>query len=690
MTSTAGHGYISGVARRESSSKTGSKTPRKKTAAFVPAAEEPKNQGLLSFHDTRLKTLILLVIGLAFYANAINHEFALDDGIVIENNIYVLRGLAGIKDILTHDSHQAYYEKMRSGQHLAGGRFRPLSQVTFALEQELIGTFPAGIPAPQDWDLNKNGRADPGEDLNKDGLLNARDSFLRGAHARHGVNVVLYVLSVLLLFHWLHTFLVKDHPDVAFFTSLLFLIHPLHTEVVANIKSRDEILCFLFTVLTLLSISRYVEWRRIRSLWISWLFFILALLSKEYAVSLLGLIPIMLYVFYARSPKKIIRLMLPFVVISLIYMAWRLKFAGLVSHVPQTDIFSNPYLLADGSQKAATIIYVWLRYLKLLFVPFPLSSDYSYRQIAYRDFADIEVWISLAVHLMMVVYAVRLILKRHPSGFALAFYLANLALVGNLFFSVGATMGERLIYHSSLGFSLAAAWGLVRWLEKWPAPRPLKRYSFVGVGTAVCILFGILTIERNADWENDVTLFLKDVRTVPESAMVNCNAGSRYVEIADWPANDDGRTELLEKAVRHLTKALSIYPKYENACINLGLAEFKLGRPDRARANWDRARELNPRNPYLETCFRLLTDPLMKRGIASAREGQIETAIESFKKAVKINSADPDLWYSLGGAYALNNQYGEALECFRRILRIDPDHEKARNALRGLDPAFKK
>jgi len=88
----------------------------------------------------RRQALLLAAISVALYANTVRNGYVLDDGIVIQSNRFVERGLAGIPDILTRDAFYSHYAQMGvSEDQLSGGRYRPLSIVTFAVEQSLVG-----------------------------------------------------------------------------------------------------------------------------------------------------------------------------------------------------------------------------------------------------------------------------------------------------------------------------------------------------------------------------------------------------------------------------------------------------------------------------------------------------------------------------------------------------------------------
>ncbi len=95
--------------------------------------------------------------------------------------------------------------------------------------------------------------------------------------------------------------LFRKMPLFVLLATLIFMAHPVHTEVVANIKSRDEILSFLNGTLALLLVFDYSKSKNWISLALAVIFFFLSLLSKETAMTTLAIIPFMLFFF---TPKK--------------------------------------------------------------------------------------------------------------------------------------------------------------------------------------------------------------------------------------------------------------------------------------------------------------------------------------------------------------------------------------------------
>lgn len=552
-----------------------------------------------------VQAVIITVLAFAFYGNTISNENALDDALVIERNEFVHRGLAGIPDILTHDTYFCYYDQLGTSNQLQGGRYRPLSVITFAIEQQFMGAVPVeGIDSIITYGLGFQAEY-PYE-----------KKFISEMHTRHFLNVVWYALAAIVLLALLRAVVFRGSPLAAMVAVVLFVIHPVHTEVVANVKSRDEIMSLLFISLTLLLAVQYHRRHGLGLLVASLVCFVMALLSKEYAITLLVILPLSLYVFEQADIRKAAMATLPFVLVAACYALLRLQVLGPRNPLSDTDIQINPYAYASAAQKLATEISTSLRYLKLLIWPHPLSSDYSYAQIPYTDFADPIVWLSLVVHISLaagiVVYAVR----RHVLAFALSFYLLHLLLVNNFLFDIGATMGERLIFHSSLGFVIALVYGAAHLVRRY------KVSSMVGmvVLLLVTIAAGYKTTARNRDWKNNGTLFFKDIEVSPNSFLVNLNVATILCNRTDYEPDSVRRRADLERAIPLFDKVIGMQDNFLLGYMNRAIAWLKLGEPDRMVSDLDAVRRIYPIYPQLlPMYYRAAQLYLAKQNTDSAR-----------------------------------------------------------------------
>lgn len=568
----------------------------------------------------RVHAAIVFVLSFLLYSNTFNHEYALDDSIVILGNEYVHEGTTGLADIFGKDTYFSYYDRLHTTNQLAGGRYRPLSVATFALEQQLFGPV-------------ADGEADSllAFGVGYKAVAPYEKKFFHEMHVRHIVNVLLYALVTVALLFVFRLVIFRSNPTAAFVAAILFAVHPIHTEVVANVKSRDEILSLLFICLTFLSFHWYNSSRKMPFLLGSALAFLLALLSKEYAVTLLVLLPLCWYVCYGFDVRQALKGLLPFLAVFLLYGFLRWHAVGLAGSGITDDIQTNPYAFASAGEKAATVISTSLRYLRLLLLPHPLSADYSYAQIPYTTFSNPLVWFSALVHLGLVVGLVVFTARRSLWAVAIGFYLLNLLLVNNFLFDVGATMGERLIFHSSVGFVVAIVLAAQRLMVMTHARQQILVSGTLTV--VVAVLCGTMTYSRNKYWKNDATLFMKDIEVCPNSFLVNENVGSMLVNMADYEPDERKRLAGLQRAVRLFTHVLNMKPDYVMGLANRSIAYLKLGAVDSMMADLEMVRQLYPIYPSLPQLY-------YHAAMLSRQQGNMDKSVAILKTATTLVPGD--------------------------------------------------
>lgn len=578
-------------------------------------------------------SVFLFALSVLFYINSIGNQYALDDEIVIIESAYIKQGIKGLPGIFTSDMFDSYYKNYNSTQNLSGGRYRPLSIATFAIDYQFFGDNP--IP-------------------------------------KHLINVLLYAILVLVLFKFLVQTL-QLSIWTAFFVSFLFAIHPIHAEVVANIKSRDEILAALFY---LFCISAYIQYNTLKKgkfLLLSLLYFALSLLSKEYAITLLAILPITAIVVQKDNFLKALKTIWPFLIVFGLYALLRIKMLGLGGD-PQADPLNDPYMFADKTEKFATSVFVLLKYFKLMIWPYPLSADYSYPQIAYRNLIAIEFWISAILHLGLVVWFIKSIFQKSLMAIALGIYLLNLALISNFVFDIGATMGERLAFHSSIGFCLLA----ILLIE--PLFKNLKnsvKPILLSISILLIVLSSMVVIPRNKAWYDTDTLFLEDVKTVPNSSLANSNASVAYIKKTVNLNDSIKRIAYFSKAKLYAEKAIQLHPNFVNAHINYGLSCLRLGLYEPAINSYLKAKSLYPSNPVLNRN----AINLYKEGLNAGSKKDFQLAIFLIESATKLDDSNADFWADLGGAYYSLNNLEKAKENWQKALVINPENEHAKKAM---------
>jgi hypothetical protein len=612
------------------------------------------NLNILFNFSLRSKYIFLALAGFIFYANSILNKYAFDDGIAIDGNTFVKMGFAGIPKILTHDSYANLYASMGNdpGGVLSAGRYRPLSQIVFAIEEQFM--------------------------RNSDML----------PYALHLTNVLAYMACLIAIFYFLENFLLKSKSggeDIAIISVFLFAIHPLHTEVVANIKSLDEILSMLFIMLTFIFSLKYLQSRSVKDLVIGTGSFLLALLSKEYALMLIILVPLLFYLLTDKKWVAIAKAQIPYLGILIVYLALRLNAVGFhINKGSSNLLYSNPYFYATYAQKIATEWFVLGKYLVMMALPYPLACDYSYYQIPYHNFSDISVLLSILVYLGITIWGILLIRKKDVLAFAVSFYLFTIFMISNFVLDIGASMGERLVFHSSLGFVIIISYYLFGAIPNTLVMKlRTKKNIVLGVLSGIGILCFGETFTRNAQWKDDTSLFIHDAGVVPNSFLVNNNAGNQYLILSQKKENTlDGTKMCRDSARKYLFRGLHFNPTNEFAYHTLGILYIDEGMFDSAKYCYDIVEKLHP---GLKSNYTLLSKFYLHEGISLAKNGNLSGSISYMKRALTLDSTNAEVWFDMAMAYYRIQQYDSEKYALIKTLQNNPSNIVETNAKNDLE-----
>ncbi len=570
----------------------------------------------------QLPFLVLLAVGLNL--NTLFHEYALDDIVVLTENRFVQKGLRGIPEILSQDYIYGYMPKENV---LTGARYRPLSLVLFALEYQFFGANPI---------------------------------------VSHLFNILLFGLLIALLYKLLHDHVFKkENAYLAFITCALFAAHPIHTEVIANVKSRDELITFILLILSLITLIKYKDRKTPLLLFTALLTFFLALLTKESAVTFIGVLPLIYYFFFRQPVKNAIRISIPYIGVFLGYMLIRFFIVGLNSY-PVDDVTNSPYIYATGAEAFATKIFVLIKYMALLLFPHPLSTEYGYNQIPYISMYSKEFSFSSLILLGLIGYALYTFNKRSLFSFCILYFLVTISVGTNLIFDLGTTLAERMLFQPSLAFCIAAA---LLYLKLNQHSKLISNVLLFSILT----LFSIKTIARNADWKNNETLFLKDVVSSPNSARINLFAAETYIIKANKESNENLKNEFLQRAIYYGEKSLKIHDRFAYTYLRLGFAYYHLHNYLKAADLWIKAAELEPTNPEVIKWTETLSTLLYKEGNGYVDQDKTEEAINCYLKSTSLNNTNLPAWYELGKSYFSNGDTTKAIAAWDHVKKLDPD-----------------
>ncbi|MFA6956786.1 MAG: tetratricopeptide repeat protein [Thermoanaerobaculia bacterium] len=655
----------------------------------------------------RLQAIVVFVVAILAHASSLGNRYALDDTIIILRNVDVQRGFAGIGNLLTQDAYQGFYETMGVPAQLAGGRYRPLSSVTFAIEQSLFGETHGDEYRALRAELESLGPGHARAFEMRESLRELLDITIPAANLaiathRHVIQLLLFGVSMVALLAFLRR-AIPSSAAVAFVSTLVFALHPIHVEVVANVKSRDEILSLLFIALAGIALFRHDRTRMPRDMAQASVLLFLALLSKEYAVIAPVVLGAALVLARGRRPVEVIRAWAPLLVVVSGYLAMRFLILGETPRpdLATQDVLNDPFLplrlgTAAGSV-LATKLSILPHYLRLLAVPHPLSSDYSYATFPFVTFGSPSVWLALALYGAIVAATLLAWRRRHPLALAGIAYLAFLLPVSNLPFEIGATMGERLAYHASLGFALLLGWLLVEVPGRIVRDPKARTVVIATLVVAAAVPYVFASLRRDAQWRDDRTLFLTDVKTVPHSALANGNAGAQLmneglevVQAARRAKREPGAEEKLfaqskaDQSLVYLRRAVEIHPRYANSWVNIGLCLFY-------KDEWDEAAEAFAKGGAIYTHHPLLQQygtNFHSLGTNEARDGRLDDAVTMFRRAVATWPQEILFWRDYAGASFMTMRFGESRRAFDKVLEMvpgDADATGGKVAAAGLE-----
>jgi len=277
-----------------------------------------KNQNIF------VHVIIIIFIGCVVYANSLDGQFIWDDNSIIKDNPYV-KDWSYLVETLTSST--------KEGSGKSGGFYRPFQMFTYMVDYSISG-------------------------------LNVRGYHITNVATHILVAIAVYGL-VLQLFY---------RTSLAFLTSLFFIVHPVHTEAVAYISGRADMLGALFLLLSLIFYMHSL--RRDGSVMIlcSGLSYILALLSKENSMILLILLVMIHFIF-----KKTVKLksFLTIFIISFLYVLCRVT---LLKHLIPDNIPPTGFL-----ERLPGVFVALTEYMRLMVVPIPLHMEYGHKLFMFRN-----------------------------------------------------------------------------------------------------------------------------------------------------------------------------------------------------------------------------------------------------------------------------------------------------------------
>lgn len=541
--------------------------------------------------------IFFFVLTFIFYGNSLRNKYALDDNFVtvtnfpiegrqyVPNNRIISKGFSRIPKIW-----RSRYVQSKENTY----EYRPIVTTTFAIEYAI---------------------------------------FKQNPFVSHLVNILIYFFCICVIYNCIILLIPekKLNIEIAFLCSLLFLIHPIHTEAVDNIKSRDELLSFLFAMLSLIYSLKSYDHNKIKDIILTFLFLLISLLSKRNSIVFIALIPLAVLLTRNFNFKKSLFLLIPFVTFVFFnffhnFMVSTPSFRSCYHY--ENPLFTNPETNFIFNVLIALKTYGF--YVKSMIWPYPMCFYYG------TNTFDINPNINLYTVLSLLFVAGSLIVyyKTKNRLIVLGFFFFSIGISPFLNFRapVAGVVGDRLAFQASLGFCLLLAIFIKPLLYLKNENKPNINLETIKQNKSILILIAICfayVFNRNSNWYNGLTLYENDIKHLEKSAVANNILASEYYTLLTENLHPEQAPVLLDKAFYYFKQALKNDSSLFVAAVNVGAIEHVYNH------NYEKAIYF-----YRLSIKHKPTNWISYENIANSYMalGQTDSAATNYQKALKLNS----------------------------------------------------
>jgi tetratricopeptide (TPR) repeat protein len=465
----------------------------------------------------------------------------------------------------------------------------------------------------------------------------------------HVQALLIHMVISILIFLILDTIL--KQRTLAFFSALIFAVHPVHTEAVTFITTSFDISGFIFMLLSMFLFFKYTEKRGIfnkKYYILSIILSFIAFLTYELTLTLPILIILADFFFRKFELRKRIKYYIPFFVTAFLYAILRLFVIGIfVKRGTQIEFFTRLFTMSK----------VIVKYLQLSL--FPIDLNVIHTLPFSQSFFDLTVILSVVTIFALLSFSIFVYKYSKVVSFAILWFFISLLPVSNII-PTGILIAERYLYLPSLGFCILMGFVIYKLMDFKKIPQ--KNAFSISMILLFLIIssFSFLTISRNLDWRNELTLWTKTVSQSPNSADAHYNLGRAYMELGNF-----------DLAFREYNETLRLNPNFAKAYYNRGWMYFQEKKIDLAINEFKKAIEVDKKG---YTSYFML-------GQCYAGKNMTSLAIEEYKKSISINPNYAKAHQNLGIAYLMEGKYDLAFNELKEAIRINPELPDAHNHL---------
>lgn len=549
--------------------------------------------------------LVLLVLASALpYLFSLNGQFILDDKslIIVDNTAHSLKNIS------------AAFTQHFFGISMKTDYYRPVVTVSYIINYAMFGESPIGYRV---------------------------------------TNLLFHLIATLLVFVLGRRLL--DNTKAALLAGLIFAVHPAHTESVAWIAGRTDLLAAIFALSALIFYDKYLTNGGRRWYWASAVFLLAGLLSKEVVI----VVPVMMFALerFCRKggsgARSVIRI-IPFLVITVMYLVARQIVLG---HLIKTSINDVPLWYRVY---AAPTAIVW--YLKILLLPKIAEPIHDF--IKYTIFYPVIAVAGWAVVAGLSAFALAAKRRFGVVSFCIAWLMLTLVPVSNIVRLPWPFLCERFLYLPSIGFSLLFGLAFSRLLTI--RSRPLADIWPMASVTAVAgvLVYCVMQTYAGASlWTNNMALVTRMLEIESRFSIIRIYAGDTYAEIGD-----------LARAAKEYKYVADLDPKDKSVRAILVMLYSQLGDYKAAAKTGTELAKLRPNDAAVHNDL----------GIALASIKDYTAAIKAFRRALELKPDSAKIRFNLARTLAKNNDRAGAVKEYEEGLKIKPSDKRAKKELELL------
>jgi len=516
----------------------------------------------------------------------------------------------------------------------------------------------------------------------------------------HLINIMLHVFSTLLV-AWIALRLTKN-KSVAILGSLIFALHPIHTESVTWIAAVPDPLCAVFYLGALYLYIGDIEGRR--SPWAIagyLILFLCAMFSKEMAASFLV---VALWADWCLLRK--LRWNRYALILGIFGIYLMLRISALGEFIPKSRSFSMSYL-----DQALGALVLLASYVVKLFVPFGIKPFHFFHPVS--SILDVRLFGSIAA-LAIFAFLAWWQRKNRPALFLFGFALLSLIPLMSISRGGGEFIfADRYLYLPSMASCLLIPILVQNVWKLRPAAIPsLGKYAAYVFISPLLLVFGGMTIYLSSMWRDSPTLYTESLKREPDSITAANHLAQYYFNKKDYK-----RAEPLFRRVIELIKSMKDpnTRSLSSAYIGLGGIQFYQNHMDRAKEYFEEAYKLTPNAQAVLTnlgsiymslgdyaaATRFLESSLQANprneviynnlAVMYLELGQYEKALSSSQKAVQIFPRFGRAYIAMAKAYAALGMVDKASEAYKTAMEVDPIQKPlAEEGLKELEASSRK